>query len=764
MTLLVRRIAMAVLLAAIGGLAWLRMGPVDPELLERARPREVTVVDRNGIVLHETASASGVRAAWLSPDALPDRVVRATLAAEDRRFFSHTGVDPLATARALMRNVRAMRVVEGGSTLSQQVAKMLLRSSERTFRQKAREAVLALRLEHRHSKRELLAMYLNLAPYGNRIEGVARASHSYFGVAPARLTDAQAAFLAALPQRPSGFNPLRDPDAARSRQLWILDAMDLSPEARAQAKGERLAFSSDQTPVIAMHFVERVLRDAGARTERVRRIETTLDADLQRDVRGIIEMHRKLLLRHGARSVAVAVLDNRSGEWLAWEGSGDYFGREFGGAIDGVSTPRQPGSALKPFTYAVALESGVSPATVLPDIPSHFPTAEAGVLYTPRNYDGQYRGPMGLRAALAGSQNVPAVALLARTGPESLLRFLRASGFDSMNRTADYYGLGLTLGDAEVTLEDLVSAYSMLARGGETMAPVMLHGAPARERRRLLAPSTAFWITDVLSDAAAREYAFGSGSSLELPFTAAVKTGTSQAYRDNWTVGYTRDVTVGVWVGNFDRSPLRGSSGVTGAAPIFNAVMLAAVERVHGSLPVGDMRPLSDPPHGMESVEVCALSGTRPSTWCRDVRREWLPKHAPVQFCSWHRPGGTDWPPEYRDWARRHAPREEISDDSREAHSAIAFASQPPNSRVRAAKDDSLTILNPADGATFLIDPTLRAEFQTLRLRAAAPGPVAWFVDERPLRAAEWSLTPGTHEITARSSRGMRATIRIFVK
>jgi penicillin-binding protein 1C len=541
--------------------------------------------------------------------------------------------------------------------------------------------------------------------------------------------------------------------------------MGLDGTTHEEARRERLAFASIEVRPLAMHFVERVLHDAGPSQSPQRRLETTLDAAIQRDVRGILEMQRAMLLRHGARSVAVAVLDNRSGEWLAWEGSGDYFGEGFGGAIDGVTTLRQPGSTLKPFTYAVALESGISPATVLPDIPSHFPTAEDGVLYTPRNYDGQYRGPMAIRTALAGSQNVPAVAMLSRIGPESLLRFLRNSGFTSLDRTSDYYGLGLTLGDAEVTLEQLVAAYAMLARGGESVRPVMLRGGGRELRRRLISERTAFWITDVLSDSSARAYAFGSGGSLDLPFNVAVKTGTSQAYRDNWTIGFTRELTVGVWVGNFDREPLRGSSGVTGAAPIFNAVMTAAVRRVRGEVPVGDMRPILEPPAGMEQLELCALSGARPSTWCPDRRREWLPANTPgsAGFCTWHRSGDIAWPPEYRAWAAQSVGsdlRSSLAPEGRAAGSPVGqrIGGQPSRGT------QALAILNPADAATFMIDPTLRTEFQTVQLRAAASGEVEWAVDGRRLPEPEWPLTRGVHTITATTAGGQRASVRVFVK
>jgi penicillin-binding protein 1C len=715
-----------VLVAVLIAAAWIRLGPIDPALLKRGE--SITVLDRHGEVLYESLSATGARTASVDAKHLPTRIAEATLVAEDHRFYQHPGIDPVSIARATLHNLRAMKVVEGGSTITQQVAKLLLRSRGRGLREKLRESVLALRLEHRYSKQEILALYLNLAPYGNRIDGVARASRSYFGCVPEQLTPAQAAFLASLPQRPGAFNPLRNPQSARGRQQHILAGMTLTADERVHARAERLQFRHEAQPVIAMHFVERALADAQGQSV----VRTSLDAGLQRDVLGIIAAQRDTLLRHGAHSVAVAVLDNATGEWLAWEGSGDYFSETFGGAIDGVTSPRQPGSTLKPFTYALAFESGESPASVLADVPSHFPTAKEGIVYTPRNYDNHYRGPLRVRAALAGSQNVPAVAMLHQLGPESLLRLLRNSGFTGLDRTADYYGLGLTLGDAEVTLEQLVRAYAIFARGGK---------APGGQQ--LLAPRTAFWITDILSDPDAREYAFGTGGSLDFPFPVAVKTGTSQAYRDNWTVGYTRDLTVGVWVGNFDRQPLRGSSGITGAAPIFNAVMLAAVKRVRGTLPIGDTTPIVAPPADVESVDICTLSGARPSPYCPAVQKEWLPTDAPARFCSWHHDGTIDWPGEYRAWAG---------------------AAAPPVRVARAREPETFRITNPPNGATYLIDPTLRTQFQTLRLRAAAASRVAWQINGKRVGSTEWALTPGSHTITATDAGGRRDEVRILVK
>nr|MBA2305652.1 penicillin-binding protein 1C [Acidobacteriota bacterium] len=629
--------AVALLVVAV----WLRAGPLPAGLMEDPSPSTV-IVDRQGVVLYEARSGDGTRGVKLTAESLPPALVAATLAAEDRRFWSHPGVDPISVVRALRTNLVERSIVEGGSTITQQAAKLLLGRREPNRRRgwgaKLHEAVVALRLEHRFEKREILALYLNLAAYGNQLAGAERASGVYFGTTAALLTPAQAAFLAGLPQRPSGFNPYRSRQAAISRQRVVLRRMEaagsLPPESAHQAGEERLVFLPAHSPFLAPHFVEMVL--ASSADARTGRIETTLDAELQSHIAGIIESQRPVLRQHGASNVAVVVLDNATGEWRAWEGSGDYSDGSQGGTINGPVVPRQPGSALKPFTYALAFEEGYSPASVLPDIPSTFPTAESGIVYSPRNYDGRYRGPMLARAALAGSENVPAVALASELGVPRLLRFLGRAGLSTFDRTASYYGLGLTLGNAEVRLDELTSAYAALARGGEWVQPTWLVAGPERSSRRVVSQRTAFWITDILSDDEARAYVFGRGGSLEFPFPVAVKTGTSQAYHDNWTVGYSKHVSVGVWVGNFNRTPLRNSSGVTGAAPIFHAVMVAAEGRARGGHAEPSTARIVVPAADAVEGEICALSGLSANPWCPNRTREWLAAESTPLPCSWH--------------------------------------------------------------------------------------------------------------------------------
>jgi len=771
--------AAAIGIGVAAALVWLRIGPLPDGVLDFGNAESTVIVDRNGEVLYEARADGGARTSLLRADALPATLVAATIAAEDRRFWSHHGVDPLATGRAIGRNVRRRYFSEGGSTITQQVAKLLLARgtgappAARGLRVKVREAVLALRLEHRFDKRAIMALYLNLAPYGNQLVGAERASHAYFGCDAALLTPAQAAFLAALPQRPTRFNPYRDPERVRPRQRYVIDRMQasgaLTPDAAREALAERMALRHDPPVFLAPHFVQRVIGGAGGLGRQpdrgTRIVTTTLDAELQREVTGIIRSQRATLDRYGAHNVAAVVLDNVTGEWLAWEGSGDYNDAAHGGAIDGVVTPRQPGSALKPFTYALAFEEGETPATVLPDIPSFFPTAQPGVLYSPRNYDGQFRGPLLARRALAGSENVPAVAMASRVGVPNLLRFLRSNGFTTFDKTAAYYGLGVTLGDAEVRLDELVAAYSSFARGGVYLAPTMVRTADRAVRlrqgdgeaggERIMAARTAFWISDILDDDDARAFAFGRGGSLEFPFEVAAKTGTSQAYRDNWAIGYTRAVTVGVWVGNFDRTPLVNSSGVTGAGPIFHAIMLAAEQRVAGGLPQLGEPPTEARADAVERRAICALSGMPAGPWCPAQVDEWMPGAADGAVCSWHTgPGAVRWPPEYRHWAQ----------------SQRLLASDLP--KKGPYPFSALAVINPPPGAVYLIDPTLRPAFQTLALRASTPdrGRIEWRVDGERVgscdadAAIDWPLVPGAHTVSARDALGHQADSLILVK
>ena len=711
---------------------------------------------------------------------LPQRVVEALLAIEDRRFYSHPGIDPIALGRALWSNLRQGRIVSGGSTVTMQVAEQLRGTPPPTIWNKLVEMHLALRLELRRSKQEILSLWFNRVSFGNRLHGIEAAAQGYVGKSARDLTPAQAAYLVGLPRAPSRYNPFRHPERAEQRQHRVLRAMQEAGFLSASERKQLAAVPIDvQTPdpvFRAPHLTRWVLRhrrpDA---TSPLTEIRTTIDSELQRTVANLVEAHVQTFRQETLTNAAAVVLDNRTGAIRAYVGSADFWDARHGGQNDGVRMLRQPGSALKPFTYAHALASRrYTPASVLADIELNVP--ESSGAFTPENYDETYHGPTPLRQALASSFNVPAVRLAREFGPAAILETLHDFGFASLDRAPSYYGVGLTLGNGEVQPLELARAYAGLARGG-TLPPVhavrwartvdgdTLHPDLPVPERTGLSPGVAHLITDILDDPAARAPGFGRGGPLELPFPVAVKTGTSKDYRDSWTVGYTPRHTVAVWAGNFDGRPMDRMSGVAGAAPLFHSIM-----RELGS--GGDF----EKPTSLTSARVCPASGTRPGAHCPAPHRElFLPGTVPTDTCTVHRvvaidertgrravPGTparyvqqtryTMYPERYHAWMREH-------DVPLPPQPTRRAASQAPIAAKGSLQvTDRLRIRYPADEALFYVDPVLRDRYQRLSLTGTAPDAfqgVHWVVNgERHASGAgqaNWQLRPGTHRIELRA-------------
>jgi penicillin-binding protein 1C len=410
-----------------------------------------------------------------------------------------------------------------------------------------------------------------------------------------------------------------------------------------------------------------------------------------------------------------------------------------------VVAARQPGSTLKPFLYALAFDRGYSPATVLPDVPRTFAAATGP--YRPQNYDRRFRGPTRIREALASSYNVPAVDLAVRLGAASLLATLHDAGFASLGRGPEHYGLGLALGNGEVTLLELANAYRGLANGGE-WRPVrwLLDQPPAASGahpRRFASKGAAALVLDILSDPVARIPGFGVESALDLPFPAASKTGTSRHFTDNWAVATTARFTVAVWVGNFSGRPMRAVSGITGAGPLLHRVALATGRRYPpGHLPGPDMA-------GAQPLEVCILSGLRATPSCPSMLEWFLPGTEPTRADDWQRDGRTVLPPEYAEWAA-------ASDG---AAVAARSAGEDPGVAYR--------IISPLDGDRYERPSGVDARYATVALAAVggpADEPVAWFVDGARTQAARWRLVPGTHTIRAVWASGRADSVRIVVE
>jgi penicillin-binding protein 1C len=756
---------------------------LPPELAEARLPSTSVVLrDRHGVVLRELRADDGVRARWLPLAALGDHLPRAVLAAEDRRFFSHPGVDPLSILRAAGQLVVHRRVVSGASTLTQQLARNLVKRP-RSLRGKLAEAALAVRIEASLSKDEILEQYLNRVSFGPGLRGIEAASRFYFDKPTKDLSLAEAAALAGIPRGPSVYDPLRGLDRLRRRRDRVLERMRearLAPAAEIdRAEAEPIALAPTGSGLGAPHLVRALMAgelDAalGPLRNRASDLTLTIDRALQRELEVLAADTVGALGKRHVSAASIVVLDNATAEILAYVGSPDIEDAARLGQNDGVLALRQPGSTLKPFVYELAMERlGFTAATVLPDVELILPAKEGD--FRPSNYDGRFHGPVRLREALANSYNVPAVWTADALGASRVLARLRDLGMSSLQQDADTYGAAIALGDGEVRLLDLAAAYAALARGGELAQPVAVRAAlgkdgaslalPRAAPRRVLDEAASYVITDVLADRAARLASFGEGNVLELPFAAAAKTGTSKGYRDNYTVGFTPEVTVAVWVGNFDGSPMQGVSGVSGAGPLFHDAMLAAMR----GRPARDFEP---PAARVERLTVCSLSGARPGPACAHTRSELFAHRldaAPLPECAVHarvrvdrRNGllaGRACPPEHVEervaerfdarftaWAR--ASGRPLAPD---AYSPLCppgpgDLAEVPRGRVR--------LSYPTDGARFAIDPGGAAQ-QALRVRADVPPGVTEIrvvVDGRATRVAApfsfaWPLAPGHHHL-----------------
>jgi penicillin-binding protein 1C len=744
------------------------------------------VVDRDGQAIRELRSKDGKLSSRVTLAELSPSVVPALLAAEDARFFGHPGVDPLAMLRAFAQALRARRLVSGASTLTQQLARALV-PRPRTVLGKWRELAIALRIERSLSKGQILEEYLNRVEFGPNLRGIDAASRRYFDK-PASLLDlAEAAALVSIPRGPTLYDPARGTRALLRRRDRVLERMIVqglaSVDAAHTAQLEPLRLTRGLTQGGSEHLLQGLLSGALApelRGESVQRLDTSIDSTLQREVAELSRRAARYGAEVGLSAVSVVVVENATAEVLAYVGSPDFHAQKALGQNDGARALRQPGSALKPFVYAAAMTRlGMTAATRLPDLELQLPTPDG--VYSPRNYDGRFHGPVLMRDALANSLNVPAVYTASRVGPAQVLELLHRSGFSSLTESAEHYGAGLALGDGEVKLTELAQAYAMLARDGAFL-PLRFYrrallGSGAELSRAVPRPSPvidariARVLVDVLTDDLARAAEFGRGGPLAFPFQVAAKTGTSKGFRDNWTVGFTREVTVAVWAGNFDGTPMTGSTGITGAGPLFHEVMLAAMR---GRTP----EPLIDHT-GLSNVEVCELSGERASDSCPHRRREWFtPSSEPRAQCQMHEVVAIDphsslragpacrervqrvferYPPEYENFARRAgrplAPRE--------------FALRCPGP-ADALSNAAPELLFPSADAEFLLDPGLGSEQEIVFEARAAGERLTFFVDDRPLATLRapfhlpWRLRAGAHHARVVTPEGRQSELVAF--
>ena len=782
------------LLAILIGLAGLSLQPlIDRAVLASPAPTPI-VYDRNGAFITQIGRQSKdpfgerrVEYGYWPLKALPARVVRATLALEDRRFADHPGVDVLAIGRALWSNNRRHR--SGASTIAMQVARMHS-PAPRTLASKLRESVTAIALTLRHGREAVLAHYLRIVPYGNNSHGIAHAARMYFDKPVDDLSWAEIALLAAIPQSPTLLNPMQPHGLARAvrRGHRALDELVrqgvVTPAEAALAHRQLAAMRAPPVPRrpdalhVALRF-QSLARDGRLRYSATDpRLTATLDLRMQDSVGALSRRALRSWRGQGAEQVAAIVVERATGKVLAAIGSSDY--RDIrAGAVDFLRAERSPGSTLKPFIYALALERGViKPSDPLADL------AEGSSWIN--NADGQFLGPMLPRQALANSRNVPATNLLRRTGLDANFGFLHNVGLHDVSAPAETFGLSMAIGSLPTTLEKLVRAYGALANDGKLSDLTWIEQQRMREPTRILSTDTARLITSFLADPLARLPSFPRYGPTEYPFPVALKTGTSQGYRDAWTVAWSQNYLVGVWLGRADAGPMTKLSGASSAARLAHAILT----KIQKAKP-GDLEDASfPPPPGRVAVELCTFGG-RSDGQCGQTLTEWvrpdeMPALVRVATSSKDRAPsplvGEDWgggAPPCSSIATKPSPQVGGCDDRPALVLPAAHRAWAQNAGYRVASDADaparISIVAPENDSRIWINPDAPPRTGRIALKAVVSPrvpQVVWYVDGAPFALSDpdqpvwWPLTKGAHKIQVRSplQAAASSTVHIVVE
>jgi penicillin-binding protein 1C len=794
---------LAVLLLVGGLFAYVFVGLPDVASLPRhLRSPSLRITDRNGRLLYEVLPPDSGRHAVVSLDRLPICMKQATLAAEDENFYQNSGVDFEGILRAFWINLQGGETLAGGSTITQQVARSLLltdESSQRTIRRKLREALLAWQLARKYSKDEILALYLNQTYYGSFAYGVEAASQTYFGKPAADLSLPECALLAGLPQAPSLYNPFSNPDGALKRQQVVLGLMKkdafISQELYQQAGQSPLSYNQSPFPINAPHFVWMVkdqvdsLFESGQLDRNASLVvRTTLDLDVQRIAeaaiaRQIARFKDDQGIDHNVNNAAVVVQDPRTGEILGLVGSADYFNAGIDGAVNMAISPRQPGSAFKPLIYAAAFDPRSSfpwtAATPILDVQTVF-TTQAGKSYIPQDYDTLEHGIVPARVALASSLNIPAVATLTKVGVGNMVNLAHRLGIASLGDPNEF-DLSLALGGGQMSLLELTSAYATLANrgyypGNYTILDIrdadgnLLYTQEKARQTQVFDERVAWLISDILNDDQARQIGFGLNSTLKLDRPVAVKTGTTSNFHDNWTVGYTPSLVVGVWVGNSNYQAMQDVNGLTGAAPIWQETLRAILQNRPAQAFVR--------PPDMLQLNVCTYSGLLPTSFCDRTHLEWfIPGTQPTRPDTVYRQVWID--PATGLLANDSTPPDRRSQvivldlpptAQRWAHSQGIQLLSDLTAQPATLQSGELVMISPEPDGSYRLSDKLALSDQQLPIETAAGQGVtgiSLWVDGRQLgsRASApyllwWQLTAGTHQFWAQGLSAEGETVK----
>jgi penicillin-binding protein 1C len=754
---IVRSLAVIAIIFAILSLIF----PLSTE--EMKPPLSTRIFDRNGDLLHVYLSESDSYCFQSSVSEISPFVISATLTYEDRLFFYHPGINPVSILKAMKMNFEAGRVISGGSTITQQLAR-LMNPKPRTIVSKLIEVFRAFQLELCFSKEELLETYFALAPYGGNIVGVEAASQIYYGKSASELGPGEAALLAGIPTSPTKLRPDRYPESAKGRRDIILERMfdkgDIDEERYRLSLSESIPVCRVTLPSIAPHYCDMIVynleKEGDVRTKLDSKTYTLADKLLKRHIQG--EKHL------GIGNGAVVVLDNQSGEILAMVGSEDYNNTEIQGQVNGTLALRSPGSTLKPFVYALALEKGmITQSTLIEDIPVNY----SG--YAPENYDTRFHGVVTAEQALSRSMNVPAVNLTRQVGLTNFIEFLKLSGVKSLVPKEDHYGLSIILGGLGINLLDLTMLYSSLANGGELQQPIVIDEKEYEERKEFFSPGTAYVITEMLSKVKRPDFPSAWQSTVHLP-KIAWKTGTSYSHRDAWSIGYTSKYTIGVWIGNFSGVGNPSLIGADMAAPLLFDIF-SSLEHDGGTW-------FKRPPSVIER-DVCAVSGKLPTTACKTLKREiademtapttkcdlhielLVDKHTGERLCPHCRSGReaskhiyTSWVPSISTWMR---------DNGRAPEPLPSHSS----SCTKMLQNNSPEILSPAENCSYVIRSSVPLVDQQILLEAHVMGDtrkIYWFVDGvmiysgTPNGSVYYLPKRGHHEVVCMDDEGRRSS------
>lgn len=749
---------LSVMLIAIGGDALFmrfvanRMVSLDtaPYFASKASP---VMLDRGGAMLYTFLAEDEQWRFPVSLEKISHLLIDATLATEDKRFYDHAGVDSRAVLRAVWLNVKAGHYVSGASTLTMQLVKQQS-PTPRTLTGKAQQALMALRLDNAVTKEAILEAYLNTAPYGGNIVGVEAASRRYFGKSCMELTLPEAAMLTGIPKSPLAFDPLHHPEAALKRRNHVLRRMMdegmITPDAYRNALDQPLNAAWHDYPAYAPHL-------AMTRREKIEEqgvMQLTLDGALQARLEELVPRYLKQFDNQISNG-AIMVLNTQSGDVLARVGSADFNSTAIHGQVDICRAPRAPGSALKPFVYALALEKNLLyPTEVLLDN-----TLDYGI-YNPVNFDGMFNGTVSAGEALRWSLNIPAVQVQGRTGVAETIAFLKTLGLDTLNRSADSYGLGLVLGNCEVRLESLMEAYLTLARLGEHTPLRLTTDPPESPPTRVLSEGVALALWNMLEQPFPEELWTNLVRIGDRTTRLCWKTGTSTGYHDAWAVAFNCHYVVGVWVGNSDG---RASNRLVGAY-----AALPLVAQVFRSLPVPQEPDWPQREERLVETEICAATGLPSSAWCPATVTAWLPSEQYLhRRCDVHRPGNdgsvvAHWPSSPYTWDLARVP----------ASSSPLFPEKDAEVMTDTApvhRHKGLSIVTPANNATYIL--TGDAQGDRIRLNASRnSAPLHWYHNDQYLGRSEQmsplylDLTPGEHHIACMDDTGETASVAFTVQ